>query len=263
MHRGIPICMIVLFFLVPASPASAQHCDPDVPVSSNYALRYHQRGSPEENSDRCEGLFVQEVSSRPLEVASFTWVFETYEPVSDDHLTVTWETPNALRAHLQGLALRHNLYYRMDTTRPADSTSFRWDTVILANFNISRNDLGVIGWVERDERKVYLPLRITRGPTATRSDQYRLVLMPGQELQEVYVSIATVDSTGNPASFLPEYDGKALDYGYYPAQQPIDLDLPLALLPQAGMYYVEVVARFKRGGSTATDFWFYHPGSKE
>ncbi len=263
MHRGIAICVIVLFSVVSASPADAQHCDPDVPVSSNYALRYDQRGSPEENSDRCEGLFVQEVSSRPLEVASFTWVFETYEPVSEDHLTVTWEAPNALRAHLQGLALRPHLYYRMDTTRPAESTSFRWDAVILAKFNISRNDLGVIGWVERDERKVYLPLRITRGPTATPSDRYRLVLMPGQELQEVYVSIATVDDSGNPQTFFPDYHGKTLDYGYYPAQQPIDLDIPLALLPQAGRYYVEVVARFTRGGSTSTDFWFYHPGSKQ
>ena len=261
MHRGIAICVIVLFSVVSASPADAQHCDPDVPVSSNYALRYDQRGSPEENSDRCEGLFVQEVSSRPLEVASFTRVFETYEPASDDHLTVTWEAPSALPAHLQGLALRHNLYYRMDTTRPAESTSFRWDTVILANFNISRNDLGVIGWVERDERKVYLPLQVTRGSTAPRSDRYRLVLMPGQELQEVYVSLATVDDSGNPPIFLPEYDGRALDYGYYPAQQPIDVDIPLAILPRAGMYYVEVVARFEGGGSSTQEFWFYHSGS--
>ena len=262
MHRGIAIGMIVLFSVVPVLPAGAQHCDPDVPVSSNYPFRYDERGSPEMNNDRCEGIFVQEVSSRTLEVASFTQVFETYDPASDENLIVTWEAPSALPAHLQGLGLRHNLYYRMDTTRPAGSTTFRWPTGILGNFDISRNDLGVLGWVsERDERKVYLPLRITRDVTETPVDRYRFLLMPGQEFQEVYVSIATLDNIGNPASFLPEYDGKALDYGYYPARQPIEVDIPLAVLSREGMYYVEVVASFRGGGSTFTEFWFYHPGS--
>ena len=85
--------------------------------------------------------------------------------------------------------------------------------------------------------------------------------MPGRELQEVYFSLATVDGSGNPQTFLPDHEDKALDYGYYPAQQPIDVDIPLAVLPREGTYYVEVVARFKGGGSSPKEFWFYHPGS--
>ena len=75
------------------------------------------------------------------------------------------------------------------------------------------------------------------------------------QLQEVYLSLATADEEGQPKKFL--IDGKALLYGYYPAQRPIDI--PILGLQEPGFYYVEIGATLQSGGAHTLDLFFYHP----
>ena len=77
-----------------------------------------------------------------------------------------------------------------------------------------------------------------------------------RELQEVFVSIATIKSDGSPARFVQ--DGKALGYGFYPAQRAITFDIPKP--EKSGIYYLEIGATLSSGGVVTIEHWFYHAG---
>ena len=166
------IAMIALLFLLFSQffgPVFAQQdpCDPDLEQSVTDQLGYRLRG------DRCEGRYIQEVGSTILFAVSLTESFEEYDLTSGKDLIVEWTTPTAHDVHLRAQGLRHRLYYRMDTIRPPEKTSYPWPTDILASLEIPHDDVGVVGWMtytmSGTERKVYLPLRISQKSTATRS----------------------------------------------------------------------------------------------
>jgi hypothetical protein len=254
--RFAPLRWLLSLSLVAASapgPAAAQaeHCDPGLDqVSGSLGYRPHE--------DRCEGLYVQEVGSADLVVLSFTEVFEEFDAPSGQELRVEWATPGEERVRLRAQGVGKH-YYRMDTSRPGGTTSFVWPSDVLAGLQLSRQEIGVAGWtraaVGGTEREVYLPLRISQKQAPAGSDEYRLVLLPGRELEEVYVSLAAVGEDGEPGRFL--LDGEALGYGYYPARRGVEI--PISDLGAPGIYYLEVGARVKGGGSTAAEIWFFHP----
>lgn len=231
--------------------AEPEHCDPGLDrISSPLGYRLHE--------DRCEGLYVQEVGSADLVVLSFTEVFEDFDAEAGGDLRVEWEVPGEepVRLRAQGIGKR---YYRMDTVRPAGTTSFLWPVEVLSGLGYTRQDIGVVGWtrtqVGGDERRIHLPVRVTQGPSPAGSEGYLLVIQPGRELTEVYVSVAEVGADGEPSRFLR--DGDPLGYGYYPARR--GLEIPVSGLGEPGVYYLEVGARVKGGGVTAVELWFFHP----
>lgn len=254
--RKILLPGLVSLSLVPLwSPGTAaaqqEHCDPGLERISS-PLGYHL------HEERCEGLYVQEVGSADLVVLSFTEVFEDFDAADARELRVEWEAPGEVpvRLRAQGVGKR---YYRMDTSRPAGTTSFLWPTDVLSGLGYTRQDFGMVGWtratVGEVERQVYLPLRVTQGPSSAAPDAYRLVLQPGRELAEVYVSLAEVGEDGKPSRFLK--DGDPLGYGFYPARRR--LEIPLSGLGAPGVYYLEVGARVMGGGVTTVELWFFHP----
>jgi hypothetical protein len=195
-----------------------------------------------------------------LLVASFTIAFEDYDLASGKPLRVEWPQVGEQEIQLRARGLRWKLYYRMDTVRQGQEPSFTWPTSLLAALNIPQHDVGIMGWTRytmgNTERQLYLPLRITQTGGKPGKNIYHLVLFPGVELQEVFVSLATVNEDGQPASFLQ--DGKPLRSGFYPAQRRIDVSL--AGFPRPGFYYVEIGATLQRGGATSVEFVMYHPG---
>jgi hypothetical protein len=66
-----------------------------------------------------------------------------------------------------------------------------------------------VGQIERD---VYVPLQIRQQRDPLRSGSYRLVLLPGVELTELFISLATVGADGRHHTALK--DEEALGYGY-------------------------------------------------
>jgi hypothetical protein len=188
--------------------------------------------------------------------------FENYDLNSGEDLIIEWTVPKAQRVNLQANGLRSLLYYRMDTVRAPESTSYRWPTDILRSLEISRDALGVIGWARYSmdgvSRDIYLPLRIGQKAKPVRSQTYRVILWPGQELTEVYISLASVTADGSPETFIR--DGKPLEYGYYPAQRGIQFDIPKAELEKPGVHYLEIGATLESGGSVTIERWFYHAG---
>ena len=102
---------------------------------------------------------------------------------------------------------------------------------------------------------VYLPLKITsRRNQSTPDGNYRLVVVPSEPINEIYISIASADNSGTPQTFL--VDSEPLSYGYYPAHRA--LTIPLSGFMDSGIYYVEISAILRNGGSTIYSFLVYH-----
>lgn len=235
-----------------ACTASAQprHCDPDLPVSTSNPLGYRLRG------DRCEGVYVQEVSATPITVAAFGQ-FNVPDPPGGGPLRLEW-TPASPAAGADGVRLRAysvrpRTYYRMDSLQPAQATSFEWPTDVVAALKLAWSDIGIVATTRQKVgsalRDLYLPVRIGR-PAPGRETTYELLLVPGSELSELFVGLAPVRADGVPAPTNP----MPLGYGYYPAGRSIRVPIGPAGAP--GTYFVEIGATLRGGGAVSHEIWF-------
>lgn len=229
-----------------------RHCDPALYKAENNPLGYRPRKA------RCEGIYIKEVRNKALAIVSLTQSFENYDLASGKDLSINWTAPTSGSSRLRAQGVRPRLYFRMDTVRPPGESSFSWPLNILSALNITRKDIGVLGWtrlpIGETERTVYLPLRIHQQRNITPSSSYKLVILPGLELKEIYISLAIVGMNGNPRVFLK--DAEALEYGYYPAGRGIAV--PISDLQETGIYFIEVGATIRGGGSSTIELWFYH-----
>lgn len=240
------LCMPIL------SSAQPSLCDPDLKVSTTHPFRYAPRGN------RCEGIYIQEVGATTLAVVSFTKHFADYDLKSAEDLRIEWETPAKTMIKLRAQGIKPRLYYRMDTQLPPDSNKYIWSTNILSAMDIHKNDIGVVGWTNlmfgKREEDVFIPLHISQQRQQVESTSYRLVVVPGRELNEVFISLALLDSEGERVSFLK--DGEPLEYGYYPAGRGVTIPIPS--LQKPGIYYLEIGAALRGGGSATVEILFYH-----
>jgi hypothetical protein len=226
-------------------------CDPHLlgPASDPYS--YRLRG------DRCEGVYIQEVAGAPLSIVSWTAAFPNYDLTSHQPLRLEWDLADSReRVRLRAQSLRRKLYYRMDALSQSGSTSYQWPLDLLAAIRIARDEIGVVGLAEADvgdsRREVYVPLRIAQSGKPPSVAEYHLVLLPGTELKEVFVTLVAAKGA------LVLKEGEPLGYGYYPAERPVDV--PVAAPRESGIYRLEVGATHKSGGASTIELWFYHPG---
>jgi len=182
------------------------------------------------------------VGGTPLTVVSWTESFEDYDLSSRQPLTLEWDSPEEGKAQLVAHALRRRLYYRMD----------------LASVGIGRDELGILGSVHRragdTDHDIYLPLRIGQKGKPARTGSYKLVMMPGVEAQEIYVTIASEEPRPRVRRLK---DGEPLRYGYYPAGRAVEV--PIAGPSAAGVYRIGIAATLRNGAATTVEMWFYHP----
>ena len=226
-------------------------CDPHLIGPQTDPYSYRMRG------DRCEGVYIQEVAGAPLSIVSWTAAFADYNLASRQPLRLEWDpVKGGDSIRLRAQALRRRLYYRMDAQRSAGSKSYQWPSDLLAAVQIPRDEIGVVGWAEATvgnaRREVYLPLHIAQGGRPAATGEYHLVLLPGTELKEVYLTIE--GAAGEPVL----KKGEPLGYGYYPAERPVDV--PVAAPREAGIYRLEIGATHRSGGASTAELWFYHPG---
>jgi hypothetical protein len=247
--------------LAPTSIASqgatpqARACDPYLPISLDNPFGYRPRG------DRCEGVYIQPVSSTPLVVASFGQLNLPESFRADGALLLEW-APGAGEVRLRTTALKPRTYYRMDSRLPAASHSYRWPTDVLAALHLTSSDIGVVAWTSRKigttVREMYLPLRIGE-PAADRENMYELLLIPGSELAEVFIGLASVGEDGAKRRVISE--PKPLKYRFYPAGRAVRI--PVGPLPSAGSYVLDIGATLRDGGAISHEIWFVHvPVSK-
>jgi len=249
---ALMLLLLPQFALLETLSGEETICDPDLNSPIGDPLGYSLRG------DRCEGRYIQEVGSTTLLVASMTGSFEEYDLTSGKNLLVEWTAAGDASVRLRAQGLRRRLYYRMDTMVPPEMTSYNWPLNILTALKIPRKDIGVIGWtpyaIGGVKRDVLVPLRIRQKGNTSRSRTYCVVLLPGRELTEVFISLAPVGADGLLGRFLQ--DGRPLEYGYYPAEHSIEF--PISDLEAPGVYYLQIGATLMGGGVATTELWFYH-----
>jgi len=259
-RRWISLSLVLLalpLFGGPLAVSQLDPCDPYLLQPKENPLGYRLRG---EQGDRCEGQYIEQVASTALSVASLTKTFEKYNLNSDRPLHIQWPKLGEQDIRLRAHGIKWKLYYRMDTVRSAGTTTFQWPIGILSALHIQKNSVGIVGWtyekVGDTTQKIYLPLRVTQSEKLPSKEAYRLVLWPGVQLKEVYISLAKIDDAGRPQEFLQE--GKPLEYGFYPAQRAIPVSL--SGVQTSGIYKVTISATLESGGATTKEFWFYHQG---
>jgi hypothetical protein len=229
-------------------------CDMDLPSAPTHPYGYRARG------DRCEGVYIQQVSLGTLLIASFTESYEDFDSGQGQDLQLDWTVPRAAEVRIRAHGIGQRLYFRMDTTRAAGATSYRWPTGLLAGLKIDKRKLGIVAWTEEKltgvAQRLYLPLRVRQRQGPMRGSQYTVLLVPGRELQEVYTHLAAVrgDGTSMPATG----PRRALGRGYYPAGVAIPIELSGLTTP--GNYSVEIGTLLTGGENLTTLVYFYHAG---
>jgi hypothetical protein len=239
-------------------------CDPGLPINKANPLSYRER------ENRCEGLYVLQLAGEALRIAEFAVFPDNFKPEKAKPLLITWPKAAAGEIHIRAISLRPKLYYRMDSVRLMDGSPFKWQTDILTAslVNLSRREIGITGLVtiaSSKQTKIYLPLSIESGDSgskgeATIHDSYDLVLLPAVQLEEVYFTLCPYDNgkVGDPIK-----KGVPLEFGYYPADEPITVKIPFSELAPSHVYYFSVGATLKNGSSTSVDGYFLHPVQAE
>lgn len=248
--------IIYLYCNVSVTELAAQtNCDPTLARLSTGPLGYKDRGN------RCEGVYIKEVGSTSLQVVSFTGSFGQYDIQSNKPLIVEWaKPPNFQGIHLRAQGLKRKLYYRMDSSQPADKTTFNWSTNVLASLKIEKNDIGIVGIARylfgSVEKDIYVPLHVRQEGKSIENTSYNLVILPGTEMTEIFISLATVAANGEAQKFIK--DGEQLKYGYYPAERSIYIPIPEL---QTGIYYLEIGATARNGGTSTAEIYFFYPAN--
>lgn len=258
-HRDSPIAsaLLPLFLLgyFAAAQAADFTCDSALSAPAGHPYGYSVRGN------RCEGVYVQPVrSTGSLVVASLTARLPTYDLAETrTPLVVGWNVPAEASVRLRARGLRRRLYYRMDALVPAGD-SFQWPSNVLSSLQLSTSEIGLLGWMDyrfdESEREIYLPLSVRAEGDDWSEKKLQLTLIPRQELKELYVSLAILDSRGETQEYLR--DGEALGYGYYPAGRPVKIPIPG--LQKPGFYYLEIGAELSGGVNDALELTFYYGG---
>ncbi len=252
MALGVWQSLLVLALLfATGAEAEVNPCDPLLIQPPNNPYGYRLRG------DRCEGVYVEQVGGEELHIASWTESLEAYDLNSARPLVVEWDTPDKTEVRLIAHALRRRLYYRMDTISQAGKQWYRWKCDLLASLGISSEELGILASANLRagdaSHLVYLPLRIAQTGKPAHASRYDLVVVPGEEAREMYVTIRAATQ----GVHAPLKKDEPLGYGYYPAGRAVKIPVARPSLP--GIYRVEIGATFRSGAVSTAELWFYNP----
>jgi hypothetical protein len=237
-------CLVSALLWLSQVPALAQQkCDPNLRVRAGDPLGYRVRG------DRCEGVFVEDVSFTLL-LGSFHYPRKDFQPRVGTSVRLTWSLPPANQVQVQAVSLRPQLFFRMDTVRPATETTYLWPTDFVERVKLTGAEIGLLSWADLPiggrTQRVYSPVSI-----ADRVGEPEVLLVPEAQLNEMTFSLVTIDGQGRPD--VTVVSDRRLSLGYYPAGQPIAIRLPV--LDAKRIYRIEVAASLKNGGSVTRDVY--------
>ena len=227
-------------------------CDEALARLASGANGYRARG------DRCEGVYSRPVAGTTLFLASFTQIFDEYNPAAVDTIRIGWSAPAGSSVQLRAETIRRGRYYRMDTRREVGESGYAWPGRLLASERIGSAELGIVGTTRvrlgSQQLLVYLPLAVRAGGRERTCGDYLLKLAPGVRLAEVEVTLARLGEDGTPAAILRE--NLPLRLGFYPPERAIPVRLTRAELAEPGLYLLKVGARFPNSTRIASQEYF-------
>ena len=256
-------CLVLAAFLVIVREGAAQvaACDSLLIQPVRVPNGYRPQG-PQGREDRCEGVFARPVAGTAFALASFT----QRDPKVDLRITrewvLSWGAPDSANVWVRARSLRRRLYYRMDTRLNAGAGNFTWRTDFLSALRLTRDEVGVVAWTKRrmggTNATVFLPAHV-RPSTSEDSGSisaYQVVLVPGLELSQVFVTLVALDSAGAFRRVIQPT--REVGIGYYPADRPVSIIVSRPREP--GFYRFDVSARLPGGSASVEQIVFFQPG---
>lgn len=255
------MCAVLTLLAIFAAAAQGQPavCDPDVMRLANprNPSRYEPRGT------RCEGVYDPERSGdAALALVSFTSMYGTFDPQRDRTVLVRWAAPAGTSpVHLRGYSLKPRTYYQMDATLEPAKAPFAWPLQLLQDVGLQRRDLALLAWTTYKtgsvSREVYVPVSIAADPaTGPPAVAPRLVLRPGRSLNEIFLTVQSLDANLAPSS--PLLKDEAYGEGPYPAEVPIVLDWKRLKIAAPGFYSVKIGAAVANGTPATLPLTLYY-----
>lgn len=244
----------------PSAPAHEQPCDASLAPERGSAFAYRLRG------DRCEGLYMRDVTSTSLRVVSFTEIVEDFDARSGEDLLLRWPAFGDGDTHVRAQSLRPRHYYRMDRVFPAGTTRYSWPVDQLAAHDLKKDELALLVWTRHtvgDEvYDAYLPVRVQQRTEANPMDSssvYTVILMADVDLFEVKYSLCGAEPDVRPEACVRP-TRLLQERGYYPAGRGITISIPVSELEAGRVYLLTVGATRKDGGSASTARRLVHLG---
>jgi hypothetical protein len=240
-------------FLTPLASSQPSYCDPLAEPSRDSAYPYAPL------ADRCEGEVARLVASRRLELISLTDTLQN-APLAEN-FQVMWDANNVASAsaeasvHLRVRSTGCKCLYQMDTL--ASANDFHWSSEIASNLGIrSITDLGVTAYLT-GLKEIYLPVRF--GTEAlSRGDAYTFTILPGSDLEEVFISLVHITDKGKPLGVIVSEEKYGEKVQRWP---PLEISFDKAIFPEPGFYELTVTARVLGVLESPTNsFWFVHRG---
>jgi hypothetical protein len=149
--------LCVLFVVSPFVKSQSPPCSGLEAVPG--AMGYQHRST----SVRCEGLYQSPVAGESLEFLSFVKSEIAYDLAADKVLVVAVPDVSGLGASevsVRARALPLNTYYRMDTNVNS-AKAIEWPlSVVLKPAEIHADSIGVVGWIDKDGTKTWVPLSV-------------------------------------------------------------------------------------------------------
>jgi hypothetical protein len=243
-------------FAQTASPTTQSPCDPALPRNEGQTSGYQQR------SDRCEGIYKRQVSSFGVQLVSLTGTLPPGDLcVKGQMFHFVWPrlaTPPSKPIQLQLESLRRDLYYRLNTERPPQSSSYEWPVEPRCNgdVNLMSRDVGVVvrtqSTLGSKQIDVLLPVTLSPQSSTPVRPPYRAMLVPGSRVQEVYVTLWQFDGA-NPTRIV--YD-RPLNTPPYPSGSRIVVELSPADIKKPGLYRLVLNVEFENGQRESVDRYF-------
>ena len=118
-------------------------------------------------------------------------------------------------------------------------------------------EVGLVGWTRQvvggAEQEVLLPLAASQVGEPTPTGPYTLLVQPATELSDLFLTVTRLAADGSAER--PVQPIRSLAYGYYPADNPIEI--PVDVPAESGLYAVQLGAKLRSGGASTLRFVFY------
>ena len=176
-REAILLLAFVVLLAASTSQGQATRCDPSLTPTGD-TLGYQER------EFRCEGLYEALVSSSTFQIMSVTvgriaFSFASREPVRISSAL----QPARKRLNVRAVGLYPGTYYRMDTVMKPDS-DIMWPVhEVLEPLQLSSDRIGIYGWYDTDEHRVFVPVRALQPGDTLTSDRVTLLIRPAVELE--------------------------------------------------------------------------------
>lgn len=234
-------------------PTGPQDCDPTVETLADDSLAYQWV------VDHCEGTYVKQISETPFVVASFTRAIEDFRDLPPSHFLIQWPLVANDSVHLRAEGFDEGNPYRMDATQPVTSRSWTWNTDMLRDAGVFVGNLGFLATMNvrfsDSIATVVLPLRVTGENQPTLCGYQLTVIPPFEEVEQVSVSMARVDASGEIGTLAESQ----LNWTIFDEVIPV----PARGFSTRGTYYVRVVALDPDGTPAHVEVLVHHDGGDE